>query len=125
MEKLIEITAFTNVNDAYILRTLLESEDIQCFLQDENSATIMNGYANIGGVKVMISSEDYERAAELMKQHGYDVEGFEGDDIREAQITNPPVKKGITPGMRILVWIVLVLVIILLFYLWKSYSITE
>lgn len=124
MEKLIEITAFPNVNDAYILRTLLESENINCFLQDENSATIMNGYANIGGVKVMISSEDYSRAAELMKQHGYDVEGSEPQS-KNAEITNPPAKKGISPGMRIAVWVLLIIVVILLYYLWKSYSITE
>lgn len=124
MEKLIEITAFSNVNDAYILRTLLESENISCFLQDENSATIMNGYANIGGVKVMISSEDYTRAAELMKQHGYDVEGLENDNMN-TQITNPPAKKGLTPGMRLAVWALLIIVVILLYFLWKSYSITD
>lgn len=124
MEKLIEITAFSNVNDAYILRTLLESENINCYLQDENSATIMNGYANIGGVKVMISSEDYDRAAELMKQHGYDVEGMENDNMN-TEITNPPAKKGLTPGMRLAVWALLIIVVILLYFLWKSYSITD
>ncbi|MGL5786392.1 MAG: DUF2007 domain-containing protein [Bacteroidales bacterium] len=124
MEKLIEITAFNNVNDAYILRTLLESENISCYLQDENSATIMNGYANIGGVKVMISSNDYERAATLMKDHGYDVDGVEGD-VPANEVTNPPVRKGLSPGMRLLVWALLIIVVVLLYFLWKSYSITD
>ena len=49
--------------------TLLESEEIDCWLQDENTVTVYPIWTNVvGGIKLMVKKEDYPRALEIFKQ---------------------------------------------------------
>lgn len=120
MENLIEITAFSNVNDAYVLRTLLESEGIKCVLHDENSSVITNKMTTAGAVKVMIPSNDFNKATELMTHHGYDVNGLEDENMRKER---PDHLQKSPPKTRMLIWAILILGVILFYFLYKSYSI--
>ncbi len=57
--------------DAGFVKSLLENAGIQAFLKDENMGTIAPWYASPGGagaVKVMINSQDSERAKEIVDQ---------------------------------------------------------
>lgn len=52
--------------DLLVLKSKLESEGIQCFLKNEFTTQIMNYMASFM-VELQVSSEDLERALEIMK----------------------------------------------------------
>ena len=55
--------------DAHLLMARLESEAIECWLQDENSVTTYPVWANaIGGIKLMVKKEDYARAVSIYRE---------------------------------------------------------
>ena len=48
--------------DAHLLMSRIESEDIECWLQDENTVTINPILTNVvGGIKLLVKKEDFER----------------------------------------------------------------
>lgn len=66
---LITFKTFDNSIDAHILKIKLESEDIMCFLFDENIVSINPLYSNlVGGIKLKINEEDLERAKEIISE---------------------------------------------------------
>lgn len=59
--------------DAHLLMNRLESEGIECWLKDENTVTIDPLLTNaVGGIKLMVTEEDYPKALELFRQIEYD-----------------------------------------------------
>lgn len=70
---MITLITCSNTNDAYMIRSLLESEDIRCFIQNENMANIYGGILPFQA-EVMVLEEEYERASELLETHGYQVD---------------------------------------------------
>lgn len=86
MDKMIEIASFQFPAEALTLRSLLESEGVQCYLRDELSSQILGSYVNIGGVKVEILEKDLPRALEIMEAGGYlsDIETEENSDSAKA-----------------------------------------
>ncbi len=55
--------------DAHLLMTRLESENIECWLKDENTVTIIPILTNmVGGIKLLVKKEDFDRAAEIFKE---------------------------------------------------------
>ena len=55
--------------DAHLLMARLESEEIECWLQDENTVTINPIWTNaVGGIKLMVKTDDYSRALEIFKE---------------------------------------------------------
>ncbi len=55
--------------DAHLLMSRLESEDIECWLQDENTVTINPILTNVvGGIKLMVKKEDSQRAFEIFRE---------------------------------------------------------
>jgi hypothetical protein len=66
METII-IKRFDNAVEANIVKGLLESNDIFCFLQDEHSVSINPLYSNaLGGIKLVVNKKDEERAIALL-----------------------------------------------------------
>jgi len=66
METII-LKRFDNPVEANIVKGLLESNEIFCFLQDEHSIGINPLYANaLGGIKLMVRIEDGPRAHALL-----------------------------------------------------------
>ena len=52
--------------DAHLLMARLESEDIECWLQDENTVTINPILTNaVGGIKLLVKKEDLPRARQI------------------------------------------------------------
>lgn len=65
----IPVQIFTNYIDAHILLGRLESENIVCYLMDENTVTINPIWTQaIGGIKLMVHESQVERAVELIKE---------------------------------------------------------
>jgi rubredoxin len=68
-ESLITLTTFEKSIDAHLVKSKLESEGIECYLFDENMAT-MNPLFNIsiGAIKLKIKSSDEEKARLILKE---------------------------------------------------------
>lgn len=67
-----KITEFYLAQDAYMAKSLLESEDIQVFLKDEMTAQVFSLFNNmIGGVKLLVPEEQAEQAIQILKEGGY------------------------------------------------------
>ncbi|MGL4781490.1 MAG: putative signal transducing protein [Bacteroidales bacterium] len=119
MNRLIEITAFNQVNEAYILRSLLESKGISTYIQDENIAAIYG--AGVGGIKVMISSADIKEAKEIMDEHGYLI----NDDVAALLDDTPQPEKAVHPAPRLevhvrvisITLIIVLIVLLIVFYM--------
>jgi DNA-directed RNA polymerase subunit RPC12/RpoP len=69
------IQVFSNYIDANIMRGRLEDEGIYCWLKDENIVTLDPILTNaIGGIKLMVRSEQVDRAFQLLKQFRSEIE---------------------------------------------------
>lgn len=69
-DKLVTLATFMYPTEAYPLMSKLESEGIECFLDGENTVTVMPFFSNaIGGVKLNIKNSDAEKALQILKQN--------------------------------------------------------
>ena len=66
---LITIRTFDNAIDAHLLKSKLESEGIQCYIQDENTLTL-NPLWNytVGGIKLDIDDSDIEQTESILQE---------------------------------------------------------
>lgn len=72
MNRYITVATFQFPQDAYVLKSKLESEGIHCFLKDELTVQTDNFLSNaIGGVKLQILSMDFEKAKTILTDEGY------------------------------------------------------
>ncbi|MGL4993979.1 MAG: putative signal transducing protein [Bacteroidales bacterium] len=71
MSKFITIATFSNLNSGAVLRSLLESQDIECRFNNEATTQIFGGYANIGYAELQVIEEQLQEALEIMKENGY------------------------------------------------------
>ena len=66
-EKLVTITTFHFPHEAHLVRTRLESEEIEAFVADEHTARIMPFFGPaIGWIKLQVRESDEERAKEIL-----------------------------------------------------------
>jgi hypothetical protein len=63
---IIRFTTCDNVIEANFIKNDLENEDIECFLTNEISSTLLPGYSGIlnAGVQIMIAEKDFDKAFE-------------------------------------------------------------
>ena len=67
MGDLVVIKTYSYGHEAYDDKNLLESGGINCFIKDEMTVQMNNFYSNaIGGVKLVIDSDDYDEAFKLL-----------------------------------------------------------
>lgn len=60
------LQSFNNYMDAHLLMSRLESDGLECWLQDENTVTINPILTNaVGGIKLLVKKEDFVRARQL------------------------------------------------------------
>lgn len=105
--ELVTVGAFIFPIDAYLLKTRLESEGIQCFLADDITSYIYWLWClAIGGVKIKVKESDVELAAEVI---GREPEisnipeewAFEDGTVRTCPRCNSPVVYKATLHRRI------------------------
>ena len=71
-DNLVTIITFTFPSELVIIRSRLESEGIECFVQNELTAQVQPFYSNaIGGIKLQVKEEDVAKAIEILKEGGY------------------------------------------------------
>jgi len=68
-EKLVKIAEFSQSMEAHFSKTRLESEGIECFINDEFTVNMNWLFSNaIGGVKLLVKESDVGRAVEILQQ---------------------------------------------------------
>lgn len=72
-EKMVEIARFSKVDEAYMLMSLLQSEDIDCYINNEYTTRVFAGLADMGGARVEVLEGDAKRAMEVMEVNGYEI----------------------------------------------------
>jgi hypothetical protein len=76
--------------DAEMLASLLQSEGVDCYVRDGLSSSLMFG-KDIGGAKVELLEKDVLHAAEIMKDHGYEIPA----ELTEPFVSEKPVRDSI------------------------------
>jgi hypothetical protein len=72
MDTLVTVKTFTYAHEAAVVKSLLDSQGIFCFLKDELTIQANPFYSNaLGGVKLQVRESDIGRATEALKQAGY------------------------------------------------------
>lgn len=67
--KLITIAKFSHPLDAHLAKTKLESEEIECFIADENIVQMNWLLSNaVGGVRLQVKENDAEAAKKILKE---------------------------------------------------------
>lgn len=70
----ITIATFPDYFKAAPAKSLLENEGIICYLKDEHQVTMLPAYGNmIGGIKLDIDTREFNRARQILLDHGYTV----------------------------------------------------
>jgi hypothetical protein len=68
----ITVLTFSYPNEIAIIRGRLESEGIECFVQDELTVQVNPFYSNaIGGIKLQVKESDLKQTVEILKEGGY------------------------------------------------------
>ncbi len=70
---MVEIARFSKVDEAYMLMSLLQSEDIDCYINNEYTTRVFAGLADMGGARVEVLEGDAKRAMEVMEVNGYEI----------------------------------------------------
>jgi len=122
MNKWITILTFTYPQEAHILQTKLQSENIEVFIKDELTIQTYNFYSNaIGGVKLQVTENDYERAYKILKELGY-IKKPEQSNSKSAKIFDIISKKiPIINRLSFEKRLVLFFIIIALFFVYILY----
>ena len=72
MSKWSVVHTVTFLQDAYMIKSYLESAGIETLIPDEFTAQVNNFYTTaIGGVRLMVRTEDLESGVALLKEGGY------------------------------------------------------
>ncbi len=72
MAKFIELAVFTLQSDLDIVRSLLESEDIRCYVKDELTSQVYTfSSVGLGGIRLDVLEKDFEQAAAFLNRQGY------------------------------------------------------
>ena len=81
-DKLITVLTVTYPHELAIIRGRLESEGIECFVQDELTVQVNPFYSNaIGGIKLQVRESNYDEAVEIL---GHDFSScFKSDELIE------------------------------------------
>lgn len=67
--ELVTIKTFDNSIEAHLLRSKLRSQDVLCFLFDENIVSLNPLYdLMVGGIKLKVAQSDIEQATEIIEK---------------------------------------------------------
>jgi len=82
-DKLVTILTFDNPVEANIIKTLLENNDIYCFLADESLLDINPLYSNaLGRIKLQVKEGETDTAKRVLEESDYDFKFHrQGDNI--------------------------------------------
>ena len=90
-DKIVVYKTFTDPNSAHIVKGLLDSFGIECFLADENIVTLNAMYSSaVGGVKLNVFEKDLDRISAILESENVTAEATpEREKEEENNITCP------------------------------------
>ena len=110
------IATFRFPQDAYILRTKLESEGIRVFMQGELTIQTDNFLTiPMGGIKLKVSDSDVPKAIQIMEEFGIPVY----DEKKRLSLLNPLSKSSIITGV---IGIAIIVLFFLILWLTNSFD---
>ena len=72
--QLVTVRRFRDLTEALVVKSLLESAGLLCFLQDENMVRLDWAYSNaLGGMRLQVPDDQVAAAEELLRQTGEEV----------------------------------------------------
>lgn len=72
MSDFVTIVSGEPITKVSVIKAKLESEGITCYIRDELTSQILDLYSNaIGGIRLQVKKEDYEKASILLKEYGF------------------------------------------------------
>lgn len=116
---LITIATFSFADRMGLVRSKLESEGIECFVQDElvSQTYIVNA---VGGMKLQVKEEDAERAAQIIKEMGV----FDEPSVQPSRLDafdratgRLPLLRGVGLTTRFFALLVLIAVVLTVIYM--------
>jgi hypothetical protein len=122
-DKMIEIARFQQATDAEILASLLRSEGVECCVRNGLSSSAMFGNES-GGAKVELLEKDALRAAEIMKDHGYEAPAEWIGEVASEVVAEKreqdradyeQSKAGLSKAMTIIIVFIVLLFVLLIF----------
>lgn len=76
MTNYVTIARFTLPQDMHLAKAKLESEGVDCEVRDELTVQTDNFLSNaIGGVRLQVRVDDFEQAADVLRDMGIAIEG--------------------------------------------------
>ena len=72
MDKLILLASVDSNPEAGLIKSYLESNNINCFLFDSYSNQMFGSFIDMVGVQIQVSEDQYQEARELMKSGGFE-----------------------------------------------------
>lgn len=118
-DRMVEIARFQLAADAEMLASLLQSEGIECYVRDGISSSVMFG-KDIGGAKVELLQKDALRAADIMKDHGYEtptelIEMLSSDNPAQDDMEYERKKARLSKAMTTIIILIIILFGLLIF----------
>jgi len=87
--KIRKLAAYIEPIEAHIVKAMLEDNGIYCFVKDEYMVNMNWLYSNaVGGVKVMVGDDDYEKAMELISDNDKGNSALDNSKIENSEIEN-------------------------------------
>ena len=72
MDNLVIATTCTFPHEAHMIKSYLDSNGIETFLEDDMTVQVNVAYSNaVGGVKLLVKESDYDKSILLLKEGGY------------------------------------------------------
>lgn len=72
MQDFINIASFTYPSELVVARSVLEANDIDCYVRDELTVQVHNFYSNaIGGIRLAVHKSKLEEATDILTASGY------------------------------------------------------
>ncbi|MBV5316043.1 MAG: DUF2007 domain-containing protein [Prolixibacteraceae bacterium] len=89
-DKIVVCKTFTDPNNAHIVKGLLDSYGIECFLSDENIVTLNAMYSSaVGGVKLNVFKKDLDRISAILESENVAADEIAESEKEESKITCP------------------------------------
>jgi len=124
MNNWINIISFSYGHEAHLVKTKLESEEIEVMLRDELNAQVCDAGPNaVGGVKLCVQEFDVERATQLLKEGGFIKETIESESkfLRKLgrYTSKIPMIGNLAPILVLILLIALMLTLIFILFVFK------
>ncbi len=68
MSEFIEVARYSKKDEAEIVKGLLESNDIQAFVDDKGTQIIPEDFGDLAVYKILVKSEDFDKAKKLLEE---------------------------------------------------------